>query len=165
MKALIIGSGPGVVDDLWLARQLFTPDLVIGINQAALMHGPVDLHVTLHPEEFAHRKAARMVAHKMLRGVDEFLEHTARGCVNSGSSGLYAVRVARELKNCTRIVLAGVPMTVEPHDFGGAPWKAARTFQQAWKQSKDQIKPYVRSMSGWTRDLLGAPTPEWLQAP
>lgn len=165
MKALVIGSGPTVVDDLWAARLLFTPDLVVGINQAALMHGPVDLHVTLHPEEFAHRKVGRMVSHKALKGVDEIFEpHTERGVVNSGSSALYAVRYLLS-KRATHIVLCGVPMTAEPHDFGGAAWKAAQQYQPAWRQMHKRISPYVRSMSGWTRELLGAPTPEWLQGP
>lgn len=165
MKVLVIGSGLTVVDDLWLARQLFTPDLTIGINQAALMHGPVDLHVTLHPEEFAHRKVGRLIAHKRYPGVDEVFEpHTDRGCPNSGSSGMYATRIARA-KGGTHVVLAGVPITVEPHDFGGAPWRAAQAFRETWRLKKNELVPYVRSMSGWTRELLGAPTPEWLQGP
>ena len=35
-------------------------------------------------------------------------------------------------------------------------------FQEGWRKRFIIIKDKVRSMSGWTRDLLGAPTEEWL---
>ena len=72
-----------------------------------------------------------------------------------GSSGLYACQVAQAL--CFRkAVLCGVPMTSDPRFFDPAPWAGSARYRQAWARHKDRLG-FVRSMSGWTRDLLGEP--------
>jgi hypothetical protein len=80
----------------------------------------------------------------------------------SGSSGLFAVKVAMEA-GYDRIILAGVPMQVEgAHFFNASPWGEVGSFTEAWKIALPRIAPHVRSMSGWTKDLLGYPSFEWL---
>jgi hypothetical protein len=36
-------------------------------------------------------------------------------------------------------------------------------FQKGWTAKFNEIKHKARSMSGWTKDLLGAPTKEWIE--
>jgi len=66
---------------------------------------------------------------------------------------------------CERIVLAGIPMSAEyAHYYNPGQWTQAHMYHKGWKKHLDKIAPYVRSMSGWTRELLGAPDEEWLGA-
>ena len=37
------------------------------------------------------------------------------------------------------------------------------TFQAGWIVKEAQVKPFTRSMNGWTKEFLGAPTLEWLE--
>lgn len=164
MRALIIGSGPDVYDDVDAAKQLGAYDVTLGVNDAAYDFQPVDWHVTLHPENFNKRRVAPLVGHVALAGVDRAFTSRPKGAHNSGSSGLFAVRFALEDLKATRIVLAGVPLDVSPHYFGGGDWANARNFRLAWNFmfTRGELND-VRSMSGWTAKLLGRPTPQWLQ--
>ena len=98
-------------------------------------------------------------------GADRKLEIRRK---RSGSSGLFAVQVAQHL-GCERIVLCGVPMDGGPH-FRGPPaeWEAWRRdfagYREAWRDwSEHGELENVRSMSGWTRELCGAPDRAWLE--
>ncbi len=80
-----------------------------------------------------------------------------------GSVGLHGVAVARK-KGFERIILAGVPMqAIAGHFVRKVPWNGCRSFTQGWEHRKREIAPFVRSMSGWTRQILGEPTLEWLR--
>jgi hypothetical protein len=88
-----------------------------------------------------------------------------------GSSGLFTALIALEL-GYDRLVLAGIPIEgkrrlnyadggpeiiePEPSDAGFA------IYRNGWLTNLDVIRGKVRSMSGWTQELLGAPTAEWL---
>lgn len=79
-----------------------------------------------------------------------------------GSSGLFAVNVAM-LKGFDKIVLAGVPMTVVGgHITRRKFWPPATAFKYAWTSHAAELKLYVKSCSGWTQELFGPPTMEWL---
>lgn len=79
-----------------------------------------------------------------------------------GSSGMLCVRVALEL-GCNRIVLAGVPMEKMSRHYDDAkPWNEARQYWPAWEKAIPRFAGRVRSLSGWTRERLGAPDEEWL---
>ena len=86
-----------------------------------------------------------------------------------GSSGLLAVTVALELgkenQDQLRIVLAGVPMDPAAGNFRApsVPWAEATVYHPAWEERAEALKKNVRSMSGWTAELLGKPTAAWLQ--
>lgn len=81
----------------------------------------------------------------------------------AGSTGLFCVKVAREV-GYSHVVCCGVPMTVEAHHFvRHRPWNAALGFQRGWNAHLKDLRPYVRSFSGWTLQQLGAPTVEWMQ--
>jgi hypothetical protein len=116
------------------------------------------MEMALHRRRQAGLNRPQTWAHKPYRGIDRSTPDWA------GSSGLFAVKVAIE-EGFERIVLAGVPMTAEgAHYYDAKVWTAAHVFHSGWNHRLPQIKDIVRSMSGWTRELLGEPTRDWLAA-
>jgi hypothetical protein len=177
VRALILGGAATVWSDADRALALGEFDLTIAVNDIGkVWKGRVDHWVSLHPDKLKtwigeRRKAGlnadfQTWAHRRYRGVGkrESLPHITSSVADwHGSSGLLAVAVALRLK-CTRIVLAGVPMSPKAaHFFDEKPWVVATRFQMAWKRNLPEIKDFVRSMSGWTAELLGEPTAAWIE--
>lgn len=167
---LILGGASSVWNDAAAALDLFRPDVTVTVNDMlGAWLGRIDLFCTLHPE-----KAEKWLRQRRLTGANmDFetwaharkpgspkIDHTTPDW--GGSSGLFAVKVALEC-GCDRIVLAGVPMSADGgHFFDAAPWSEANAYHKAWLTHQSEIAPYVRSMSGWTADLLGRPDASWL---
>jgi len=85
-----------------------------------------------------------------------------------GSSGLFAVLGALEL-GYDQLILCGVTMDgKKKHDPTAGQLIDATcpydSYRPGWYKVQAQIKDKVRSMSGWTAELLGKPTREWLYA-
>jgi hypothetical protein len=149
--------------------------LVIAVNDVG-SHWPrrLDHWCTLHPEKMPawvkdrtankHPDGYITWARRGVRGIHRAIESWA-----GGSSGLLGVAVAFQL-GCQRIVLCGVPMNRDPHFAEskvhpkGKPWSSCDAHWKSWTKGEivNRMKGRVRSMSGKTRDLLGAPDPEWL---
>lgn len=156
MRVLIIGSGAKVESELaQINRADF--DAVIGVNRAARLYPPVDIHISLHPHTYAERKIAHFVAHMDLPGVDEVFDYQWPGCQTSGSSGLYAVKYALERLHADAVVLCGVGMEVEPHIYTSNDWQGANRYREAWEVVEPILRGRVTSMGGWTAQLLGQP--------
>lgn len=90
----------------------------------------------------------------------------------SASSGIYGAKVAME-DGCDRIVLAGIPMTAEGGHFApdtknvlgqvrGKVWETQSAFVSGFNESIPRLLGKVKSMSGYTKKVLGEPTSEWL---
>ena len=167
--ALVLGGAECLMDDLGAARRVLgtLPRVVVAVNHAGATYpGRIDHWVTLHPAKFRIWERRRTgpgtyTRWSWKRGhplVDERLGHWGKG-----SSGLYAVTVARHL-GVERIVLCGVPMDGQGNVDGRKEWeqKEYELHREGWMYHLERIAPFVRSMSGWTRDLLGEPTEEWL---
>lgn len=154
MRVLIIGSGPNVKAELaTVDRADF--DVVIGVNQAAIDFGPVDYHCSLHPHEYAPKRACQwLVSHRMVPGVKEVFTPAWRTGGSSGSSGLYAVKYALEKLCADEVVLAGIGIDEKPHYYSTIDWPQAGYFQRTWLEVQDQLKGKVRSLGGWTAELL-----------
>lgn len=170
-------------DDLAQARRLAEFNAVIAVNDAGAAHeGELDVWATLHAEKlpgwvrqraengFPPARAIAAHAGNSEQGnprsypVDHIIDYCWPGMNASGSSGLFAVKVAIEL-GFDRIVLCGVPMrAADAHFFDSQPWGEVESFTAAWPVALPFIADKTRSMSGWTQELLGAPTPEWLAA-
>jgi hypothetical protein len=176
--ALILGGGQSVWDDVRaLEETLGRPwdGVVIAANDVGC-HWGRDLHhwVTLHPEKMS-KWVQERVGHGHPGGYITWTRRGGRGADRQldswagGSSGLLAVSVAAHI-GCTRIVLCGVPMNREPHfaeskvHARNKPWSSADGHWKAWQAPHvlTRLRAMVRSMSGRTRDLLGAPTLDWL---
>jgi len=173
--ALILGGAAGVWEEVVTWERLYGrpwDGLVVAVNDVGC-HWPraLDHWVTLHPDKLAGWKALRagyghsdgyVTWGKAERPVDRFL-HPWPG----GSSGMYAIQVAKEL-GAVRAVLCGVPMTATPHfaestvHGTGAPWTAVAGHWRAWERQADKLLGWVKSMSGRSQELLGAPTLAWL---
>jgi len=140
----------------------------------------IDYWVTLHPEKMLQWQRLRRqngynddyctISHEIYQPgtiptgdprIDKAVKYAYPGMNGSGSSGLLAVKAAQE-EGYDRIVLAGVPMTREQrHFFTNDLWNERDMFHRAWITAKPYIKDSVRSLSGWTKELLGYPTPTW----
>jgi len=130
--------------------------------------GNIDHAVSLHPDKLkiwlSRRKFTgfndppKVWAHRNYEGA---VTHWTRDW--SGSTGLFCVKIARE-NGFTHIVLCGVYMTVDGNHFvRKQPWNAAHGFRRGWTARIPELRPYVRSFGGWTREEFGAPTEEWLK--
>ena len=153
-SVLIIGSGHNVEREL-AAVDRASFGSVIGVNRAALMYGPVDYHVTLHPEIYTKpgKKAAHMVSWRRVQGVDEILDFRWPGCQTSGSSGLYAVKYALDVLKAEHVTLAGIGLD-GPHIYTRHDWAQAEQFRRTWRKVLPKIKGRVTSLGGWTKELL-----------
>src|SRR5205085_3452497 len=82
-------------------------------------------------------------------------------CVG-GSSGLIGVEVARAIGE-RKIILCGIPMEPDAaHYDENAKWNEALVHQKIWENRIPELRNVVKSMSGWTQQVLGAPTSQWL---
>lgn len=152
---------------------------VIAVNDIGV-HWPhsIDHWVSLHPNKFARWKRERVECGLSLEGIttwgriwelkDKPADKELKPVMPCGSSGLFAVEVAREV-GCQKVVLCGIPITTTPHfaettENFAANWMQANGHWKAWLRYQDGLRGWVKSMSGRTRDLLGAPTKEWLDA-
>lgn len=162
-RLLVMGSGPTLFADL-AALGPFDGD-VLAVNRAGVV-APADLAhwVSLHPDHlavFAAERAARgLPAAGALWTPDR---HPSMP--RSGSSSLFAVRLALGPLGYDRVVLAGVPMETEPgrpgHFYPEA-FPAAIAYRGIWRAAREELAGRVRSLSGWTRRTLGRPSPAWL---
>lgn len=84
-----------------------------------------------------------------------------------GTSGLYAVQIASEELGFDGVILAGCPMDAEagtlvPEHSLMTDADRVNRYRPEWDLALPTIGARTRSMSGWTRELLGAPDVEWL---
>lgn len=157
--------------------------LVVAANDIG-SHWPRTLHhwVTLHPLKLARWLAAR--AQQRLVPDDHYetwsqvptftdggddphrvVMHRLEPWVGA-TSGMFAAQVALHL-GCTHVILCGIPVTPTAHfaesrERFAPEWQQAHLHINAWKRLKPQLELRVRSMSGRTQELLGAPSRKWL---
>jgi len=162
--ALVLGGATTVWDDVEAALALTEADGIVACNDiAADWPGPIDAAATLHPDlwpGWAERRAS-----KGYPPAPQVFTHgwAFPGQDRSGSSGLFALKVALVDLGYDRAVLCGVPMDEQArHITEPWPWRSAEILRAGWRQALPAIGDRARSMSGWTADLLGRPTPDWL---
>jgi hypothetical protein len=188
--ALVLGTARCVWEDLQkLSHFTRSQAEIIGIN-GMILFWPGRIHhgISMHPGEL---DLWRRLRHRYEgRDQAEFLTHTcknenslqpgASGKISlagfdwcwdivgaiGGTSGLFAVMVGLAL-GYEKIILAGVPMDGSGHLYD-PPGTESTQFTQDWletewkKISAVYFNDRVRSLSGRTRDWLGAPTEDWL---
>lgn len=164
MKRLVVmGSAPCLEQDMigLLAGSLLVPMFdfcAVGLDCADRFLGRIEHAVSYHPKEFRAFRERRAQAGGNL----DYLQHSHAAVAGleirlwpfaspSGSSAMLGVEMGLGL-GYDRIVVCGCPL-----DTGGY-----RRFQEGWKVRLETIKDKTRAMSGFTRELLGAPTKEWL---
>ncbi len=178
-RALVLGGGSCLWTDTRALSGLIGggrwPWTVLAVNDAGWAYRFTIHHwVTLHGEKLPTWKAMREQAGYSMdfetwggtwrTGRDESkLEAIDRTVPVDlvGSSGMHAVEVALHL-GADRVVVAGIPMDGGGHFWDPTPWDSAMMHREPWESAKPIWGDRVRSMSGWTADLLGVPDRGWL---
>lgn len=174
--ALVIGGAQCVWNDIKSALNLFKPDLVIAINDIGVEWPQnLDHWVSYHSDQLLKwvdkRKELGLPPAKQLWTGPAYPRGVVPSVMKSlpcygGSSGFLAVTLGVEIEHC-KVILAGVPMDpAMPHfnqKFKGAPWIDGRNYQKHWLENQNKLKDDVRSFSGYTRQLFGEPTKEWIE--
>lgn len=174
--ALVLGGARTIWADVEAALELGEFDGVVGCNDVGIVWpGVMDAWVSLHGNNlkaWAHQRQtkghpphAALYGHTEAAAVTHVTPYKFPGQDHSGSSGLFALKVALIDLGFDRAVLCGVPMIAEHnHFFDPRAWDGARHHQIAWRECLAQIKDRARSMSGWTSELLGRPDAAWLSS-
>lgn len=174
--AVVVGGSESVWEEVDEARRLCAmagSEVTFFIINSMIAQFPFPgIGVTLHPDDLREWIAARIA-----RGLTPLRRvwcnrDSRSGLVTNhakdlgGSSGLFAaLPVAIKGNQFTKVILCGVPMTVTgKHFVRHTPWNACTSFQRCWEPHMAEIRPYVRSMSGWTAEKFGRPDAEFLAA-
>ena len=185
-RVIIVGRAGGALEEYAQARALCAFDDIIVVGKMGeAFPDRIDYWCSFHPNLFAKwiaTRAKRLLSpaarfwgptyqgRKLERGTPVGLPIEYIACIG-GSSGYMAVEGALDVLHADRVVLAGIPLTaeaghaaeaLEPHDVG-RPWGEADIYWATWEENAARLRGRVCSMSGRTRDLLGAPTPAWLE--
>lgn len=176
-SVLVVGRADGVWTEYEQALKLGQFDLLMAINRAgrdcpARVQHWVSYHPHLIPHWIEQRHALGLPEHAAVlwSGIYQGQKVGVGRCgfpiqyvnSNGGSSGKLAVDVCLEGLNADRVVLCGCPLERSARYDDSTAWTEAEVYRAAWLEEHDRLKDRVRSMSGWTQELLGAPTPEWL---
>lgn len=173
MIALCLGGAPTVWSDLARAEQLVgvSDRIVVACNDAGVRYpGRLDGWATLHPEHLEGWCEARAEAG---RNTDfRSFTHAARAGVRSevvphgwyGSSGLYAAQVSLGAMGAAGVILCGIPLEADAgHITGTAIWPHADRYRRGFIEARAD-DANIRSMGGWTAEVLGRPDAAWLTA-
>jgi hypothetical protein len=175
-RCLVIGSARNWEEDVAAAEAMAEfKHFVVVKGVGCIWPREVDAWVTLHNEmiesQVADRKKAGFSDAKAIYSWDKppkircITHRTEFRWPNqkvSASSGIFGAKVAAVDLGFNRVVLCGCPLEAGwgRIDYTHA-WTHARSFIKGFLQAvPDMIN--VRSMSGFTREHLGAPTIEWL---
>lgn len=155
---IIVGSAPCVLEDLAKLPPIEADYMIIGLDAVDKYLGTAAYCATFHPAEIPkiieRRRLAggntdwKMVSHEPRPGVDIVTSHNG----SSGSSAMLGILTALNL-GYDGIICCGCPLEGP---------KRYEAFRNGWTVRMALIKDKVRSMSGWTMKLVGAPTEEWL---
>ena len=180
MRVLIFGRAQGVWEEVEAAQKNFGPfDTIIGVGKAGIdWPHPLEHWVSFHTDLFPHWIDLRERNGYPEAGKFWSCDYRGRSPrykppvpltlvkVSGGSSGFVAIYVALQGFDlpADKVVLAGIPMTnMAGHYDEDGDWAEAHKYQREWKEQFKFLEGRVKSMSGWTQELLGAPTHEWLQ--
>ena len=182
---LVLGGAACVWDDVAELETLLGhawDGWIIAANDIGV-HWPrrLDHWCSAHPENFpkwcAERERNGHAGGYTTWGASDAGQDRTIAPIN-GSSGVYAIKIAEWCYSEAmtvqplRIVLCGVPLSTMPHFKESAERHASDEYgnwagaQSNFEKFRDWLAPRlataVRSMSGNTREVLGAPTREWL---
>lgn len=175
--AFVLGGAECIWADLESAQSLCSPHIVVAVNDIGVDYpGRIDHWVSYHTDFLD--KWARLRAARGMPDIQHYW--TGKGgptksapkgtrTVNAvgGSSGMLATYVALKV-DAAKVILCGIPIDAKmPHYHKhkkGAAWTEALKYQKHWREAaNNDFRDRVRSMSGWTAELLGSPTKEWLE--
>jgi len=172
---IIVGSAPCATEDLAaimsvIGREDPAPTIMlIGLDSVEKYLGHADYFATYHTSDiepaFERRTAAGGNTDYMIIAHQQHIEKpTGRDLVDliipfeppTGNSALLGVLAGIKL-GYEKIIVCGCPLmgkNDKQYDYAN--------FRAGWTAKLAMIKDKTRSMSGWTQELLGAPTEEWI---
>lgn len=180
---LVVGGAACVWADVEAALELGGFAGVVGCNTVGISWpGVMDAWVSVHAPELGlwalqrerrglppHRqvlthKAAPESEPKLSPRLTGFVDHRFPGQPHSGSSGLFALKVALIDLGFERAVVCGMPMDDAASHIRDTskPWIGGEAHRPGWREALPHIAQRARSMGGWTQELLGAPSPAWI---
>lgn len=173
--ALCLGGAPSVWDDLKRAEKLLgaRERIIIACNDTIPAYeGHLDAVATHHPEKLADWRAARAKAglnteyRVFVAGPwPQMPDAEYQPPVWDGTSGLFCAQVAILTLGCAGAIVCGVPLDAKAgHIARPGEWTDGRRYRSGWRTAMTTAGGRLRSMCGWTRDVLGAPTDAWLTA-
>lgn len=181
-NCLVIGGGNCVFKDVENALNIGEFQGIVTVNDVtSVWNGDIDAAVSLHGDQWPFwlrtrtlkelSPPKRVYGHiglrrsplKVVEAITHYADHMFPGQQDSGSSGLFGVKVALDELGFDRVVCCGIPMTAETrHYFDQRPWGGAANHRRGWKQAMHHLTNRVKSMSGWTAEQLGMPNAAWL---
>lgn len=179
-SAVVVGRARGATEEYEAARLLCTFDAVLVVGaMMTLFPYRIDHAVSFHAELFdlwASERAragfsrvgcywgARYKGRCLGEGVASASPMHFADCLGGSSGFLAADGVALGALGAERVVLAGIPMMASAcHEGDPVYWAEADVYWDTWEGALPRLQDRVKSMSGRTRDALGAPTKEWLR--
>lgn len=138
--------------------------MAIGLDAVDKYDWNVKYFATYHPSEILEAKERRaakggntdykVIAHVQHEGLVDMIVPFDPP---SGSSSLLGVLAGIQM-GYEKIIVCGCPLAGKNdkgYDYAN--------FRDGWKAKYDEIKAFARSMSGWTRELLGSPDEAWIK--
>lgn len=172
MIAVILGGARCVWDDARAALALIgdRPHMIVATNQAGVRYpGDLDAWASLHPDFFANALPRRLNAglnKPLLYAPAKHSDTPGIKAVASrwdGSSALYAAQIAMKQLKAGKVILCGAPLDAEAgHIAVPGAWGDPERYRAGFVTALPEIEHKVRSMGGWTADILGAPHPDWI---
>ena len=175
--ALIVGCAPCWEDDLNQFKTICSEFDVFAIGLDCPYKEEIKYFVTYHIEDIEAYKRKRTGDYKIISYTNDFIKYSrerrkkpewANTNVDivyphqapSGSSSLLGTKAALFKLGYNKVVLIGCPM-----DTGSIENKAKSysVFRKGWLYFKSDLVGKVKSMSGWTKELLGEPTKGWVE--
>lgn len=171
IQMIIVGSAPCAADDIARLPKMGPRKwMAVGMDAIDKCPGRVDYIATNHPEDIPvirqimrerSEAAGGNTDYQIIGPGVESVSPRAYDIIEpyrppSGSSAITGAFAAVRM-GYDRIILCGCPLTGNAPE--GNPYEA---FRPGWETHRAVFDGIVKSMSGWTMDLLGAPTEEWL---
>jgi len=172
MIALVLGGARCVWDDARATLALIgdRPHMIVATNQAGTRYpGELDAWTSLHPDLFANALPRRLNAGLNRPLLYAPAKHSDTPGIKpvaprwDGSSALYAAQIALKQMKAKRVILCGCPLDSDAgHIAIPGPWGDPDRYRAGFVEALPEIEHTVRSMGGWTADLLGGPSEDWL---
>jgi len=163
----VTGAAPNVLEDIEALKALGLPEcdwMAIGLDAVDKYAWPIRFMATYHPEDLARARERRagakgntdyielaynrkaQVTEAVVDGVKCSLKHEGK----TGSSALMGTLLGLKI-GYGKIVLCGCPLSGK-----------YERYRAGWREKEALLTGKVKSMSGWTMEFLGRPTPEWI---
>jgi len=165
---ICVGSAPSAEEDIRAVIQIsgISPDfMAIGLDSAEKWYGKYKYFVSYEPfdlPKFIERRTKLQLntdvitfSQEPFDGIDyvypELTDDNPDKLGYSGGSAMLAVKIGLRL-GYKKIIMVGVMLNEGRYV----------KFQRGWTFVQDMIRDTVRSQNGFVKELLGAPTQEWI---